>query len=414
MQKSLAELKNKCSELSLDVIQSGRRVSKKDYIKVLQAHYIKERIRAGEILSPGFRFRMDIETPQLAFLGKNLRPEERKLIEESLDWIYEEKLNGARMLVFYHPDWGFEFYGRNLSVTDFLPVNYTNKVFLHKVKTYKGLWKPFVLDCEIVSNDPRISTEVGKRGVVTETILQAVTALLALNSEDSLRIQEELGGPLELRVFDCLQFEEKDIRKMPYYKRRKALQEVVNSLQRLDLPFYKVKAVRKNKKEYLEHLWENGKEGAIAKPIAMPYLDRESRPRDGWVKLKRTVSGAIGDTVDGFITGFEEGNSKKGFAGLVGALEVTVFVKEEDESLTEHVIAKVPNIPFEMRREISGLENGKVVMDKSLYKKVVEVEGQSVSARVKRLVHPQLVRFREDKSWTDCVISREDLENQIM
>lgn len=405
MQRSLADLKRECAKLDLVVEVTGRREQKRDYVGALQNHFLALRPE----ISWGLSERLKIETPMLALNSGTLRPEEIHRIENSDRYVYEEKLKGVRMLTYYHPLSSFEFFSRSLSVRDYIPVSYTNKIPLAVVP--KSISEPFVLDCEIISNNPNISTVLGKRGVVTETPQEAVSALLALNAEDSIRIQKELDYPLELHVFDCLMLNGESLIEKTYFARRKALNEVINKiLGGLGLPFFKVKAVLKKKKEYLEHLWEQGSEGVIAKPLDFKYLIKPSRPRGGWIKFKETVSGSLGDTVDGFISGFEPGKPEKGFAHLVGCFLVSIFLTDKDGNDYEHLVAKTPNIELELREKISSIDDhGHVQMDPSYIDRVVEVEGQSVSSRARRLTHPRLVGFRDDKMKHDCVMKEEHL-----
>lgn len=408
MQRSLADLKMECQALGLRVVPTGGREAKKDFITSLREYFLVTKGRTF-----GLDYRLGLESPQLAFLSTNLRDEEIKHIMTSPEWVFEEKLNGVRMIITYHPEVGFEAFGRNLSVTDYLPVPYGEKIYLGE-SNYKGLFPAFVLDCELMSRDKNISTVMGKRGVVTETELAAVTALLALNTEDSIRIQKELDRPLVLKVFDCLYHDKQDLRRKPYLERRKMLSQVVTLLQGVGIQVEKVKAVRDSKEEYLDYLWSQGGEGVIAKNIRMTYLDKVSRPRDGWVKFKRTVGGALGDTVDGFVTGFELGDERRGFSDLVGALHVSVWLTAADGSKRIHEVARVANITLEERKKITVVGPNGPELDKGVYEKVVEVEGQAVSARAMRLTHPRLIRFRDDKNPDQCVISESELRKQIM
>jgi len=410
-QRSLAQLKAECRKLNLEVDQSGKREAKKDYIRALQKHYIE--LMPEEKKTWGFWYRMSIESPQLCFLYSNLREDEISRLYESREVAFEEKLNGIRMIVTYTPEDGFEAYGRNLSVENYLPVCYTDKIYWGDIDC-RGLFRKWVGDCEVVSDNPRISTVMEKRGVVTETILQAVAALLSLNSEDTLRIQKELDQPLRLHFFHNLYSIDHDYRKDSYIAQRKELTVQISSFQQVGLPFHKVKAVITNKRAYLECIFENGGEGVIAKPIYNVYIDRESRPRNEWVKIKRTVSGAIGDTVDGFIIGFEPGNPDRGYRDLIGALHVGIYLRKEDGSDEVHMVARVPNIPLVQRERITVFKDGKMGLDPSLYGKVVEVEGQAVSARALRLTHPRLIRWRDDKSKHDCVLDEEVLRSLIV
>ena len=212
----------------------------------LQKYHLKDRE-----MTFGLEYRLSIESPQLAFLSTHLRPEEIEEIYRSDNWIFEKKLNGVIMMVTYHPNSGFEFYSRNLSVSDYLPTEYSEKIWLGTEVSFKNTFSSFVLDCEIMSSNPNICTVMGKRGVVTENELQAVTALLALNKEDSIRIQKEMNGPLKLHVFDCLYWEGKDLKKLSYIERRKYVGLVVEKLNEMFLPLKKLRLFKKIKRGIL-------------------------------------------------------------------------------------------------------------------------------------------------------------------
>lgn len=399
--RSLAELKRECLDKGLLVSISGKKEGKADYVNALRNHFLQNVQQ-----SFGLKYRLSMQSPQLAFLSNHLRKEEINEIMTSSNWVFERKLNGVRMIVCYYPETGFEFFSRNVSVEDYIPVSYTKNIWIGDGE-YRKIFPSFVLDTEVMSSDTRISTVMGNRGVITETELQAVAALLALNEVDSIRIQRELHGPLKFHAFDCLYYDGKDLRSNIYIERRKALKEVMELLEAHCLPFERVKAVRDRKKEYLESIWDRGGEGVIAKRLDMTYLDTESRPRNGWIKFKRTVSGSIGDSIDAVITGYDLGEEGKGYEKLVGSLRVSVLVKRPNGVINWHEIARVPNIPLELRKQITTLENGRPVLRKEYLGRVVEVEGQSVSARALRLTHPRLIRWRDDKSADQTTVYNE-------
>ena len=79
------------------------------------------------------------------------------------------------------------------------------------------------------------------------------------------------------------------------------------------------------------------------------------------------------------------------------------------------MIAKVANIDLELRKKITQHdEKGNVILDPSWYGKVVEVDGQDISARALRLTHAILVRFRPDRSQDTCVIEEEFLKSMVL
>lgn len=126
------------------------------------------------------------------------------------------------------------------------------------------------------------------------------------------------------------------------------------------------------------------------------------------------MSGASGDTVDGWISGFELGTEGKGFENLVGALYISTNLECEDGTEKVHEIARTANMPLEFRREITVIGPNGPELKKEMYGLVVEVEGQAVSARAMRLVHPRFIRMRPDKSAFQCSMKESFLKSQIL
>lgn len=409
MQRSYAEIKAESESLNLKVVE-GKRKAKRPFILALQEYHLNQRL----YVTFGLKHRLSMESPMLAKPCTGLKSSEIAEIYESDDWVFEEKFNGIRMEQSNSQD-GMEAFSRGLSVTDYLPVCYTDKIDWQHYPIVEPTEEPeYVLDCEIVSINPNISTIMGNKGVVTETELQAVTALLALNLEDSIRIQREIDHPLRFRVFDCLFYKGEDLRPLPYWKRVKVARKITTELASKGLPFIKTTIVRDRKEEYLEHLWSLGKEGVIAKNIHKEYIDRESRPRDGWIKFKRTTTGVLGDTIDAYVTGFELGDEKKGFAGIVGSIHFTVNLTKKNGEVVKHHIARCINVELVERKAMTIQGADGPELDPSYYGRVAEVEGQAVSARALRLTHPRILRWREDKTDEDCVMAEEDLRGMVV
>ena len=107
-------------------------------------------------------------------------------IWNSQDWIAEEKIDGVRMIIIWDAtEKKFHFYSRNNSVTDYLPQDYSDTIFV----TAKNFDYPnnFVLDSEIISSNSCLETNTH-----CLTQLQSTAALLNLNSEDSKTISSFL------------------------------------------------------------------------------------------------------------------------------------------------------------------------------------------------------------------------------
>lgn len=415
--RTLGQLKQECKNLGLEVKIAGKKEQKQDYILALREHYLKTNYTK---VPKALELMLQVESLMLCQQYKVLKPEEQADIWNSKHWFLEEKEDGNRMAIVYTPEEGFDFFSRNNSVTDFLPISYKENIYTEDLDLSQ-LKNSFILDAEVISTDPNINTLMAnKYGCITETQLQAVTALLALEPSESIRIQKESGYPLQFKIFDCLYYDGEWIKHKPLIERRKFMKEGLQQLQAAGLNCKMPESNISNKKAFHEMIIKRGGEGTIAKNLYSPYIDSSSRRRDGWVKIKRTMSESLqmeglGDTLDGWISGFEPADEDKSWAGLVGALEISLYVKDAEGNLREHMIAKVANIPMDLRKQMTEYdENNQPILKKEFYGRTVEIDGQAVSAREKRLKHAILLGFRPDKNADDCIIEEEFLNSMIL
>lgn len=412
--RTLAQLKEECQRQNLVVkMISKSKMGKRDYVKALSDHFLPG---VPQKDTWGFQYRRKYETPGVCQRWNVLKPSEQQIAIHSKNWIADLKENGVRLWVTYDPEYGFDFYSRNISVETYNPVSYRTKIWLGKDDNpyWKNVFKSrFVLDAEVISTTAEVSTVMGKRGVITETPLQAVTALLALNSEESLQIQRDLNMPLELRVWDCVVAGNQDFIEMGIKLRDRIpfADKIVAKLASVGLSFKRTRSDKGDKVAFLKEIQAENHEGVIYKNLDSVYVPTESRRRDVWVKFKRDVSSSLGDTVDGWVSGYQLGKEGSGWEKLVGSLEITVTLQPSGE---EHVIANVTNLPMEYREKITVEGPNGPEMDKSMYDKVVEIDGQDISARKRALTHSRIIRFREDKTKFECMMDEEFLNSQIL
>lgn len=432
--KTLADLEKEAKKLKVapkGPTGRGNKYTKADYINALAEKNLILRYGALDKVPLNLKYRLSYASPMLAFQYTNLKPAEQENIWTDPNIWLAEKENGVRGWLIYNPSEGLSLMGRNLSVTDYLPVDYGEKI-LETIP--KNTAPAFAIDVEVKSTNPNLKTYLrDAKGVETETELQAIAALLGMNKEDSLEIQrtQKLNGEpvIEFKLITVLYWGKvpseyhpyKDLRKASFEKRHALHQEVITSLRGFGLNLKEIKICKdpEHKKAFHEGILENGGEGTIACFIDQPYNGTVNRHRNEWVKIKRSVSetsqlSGMGDTIDGWIGGYEVADENKGWKGLIGALHVYVLLQTEDGE-EEHMIARVPNIPLKDRRKMTEEgPDGKPQLKQEYYDRVVEVDGQAISARAKRLTHPRLIRWREDKSKYDCVIAKEFLESQIL
>lgn len=430
-QRTLADLENEIRELGLKVdfklAKNGKiKKTKKQCIEVLRDYYIYQKY--GENVPLALRLMLQMDTPMLADRIHAKSPAIQEAVWNSPDWGFQEKINGCRMIIIFDPITGFHFYSRGVSVEDYLPIDYTDNIVHNAdekmIRSQVG--GAFILDAEVICTNPKISTLLGKRGVITETQLQAVSALLALNPDDSRRVQEEEKCPLMFCIFDAIYYEDwltEDCLAIPQIQREKVSKFLTDLLQEAGLNAIHLETIYdpEGKKVLYEEILENRGEGVVAKHKMGTYRPVESRSRNTWVKIKRSVQQSLtsteyNDTIDAFVTGFSLGEEGKGFDHLVGAVHFSVWLTDEEGKRTKHEIARISSsLTHEMHQKFTVQdEDGNPVLHPGLYGKVAEIDGQAVSARSKRLSHATIIAWREDKDSEQCEMEEKFLNSMVM
>lgn len=414
-QRKLSELQKECKDKGLNVIQSGSRISKTDYVLALRDYYLKTLYPTG--IPEKLKLMLEIESPMLCSRFTEFTPEEQEKMWNSKEWIASVKEDGARMILIIS-NGKVGLYSRNISVKNFLPVDYSDNVYFGNTD-FSSIKDTLILDCEIVSTNPNINTVLGSRGCVTESQLQATTALLALNPAESIRIQKDEDCPLQFRTFDIL-YKNGWVIDKPYLERAKLLKSVLPSVMATGLNIVEVLTNYSNKKAFYKAIVAQGGEGVVLKNLSSPYVASSSRSKGGWVKVKRTMSESIqnaglGDSIDCFVTGFEPGDETKGWKGLVGALEFSCYLRDKNGDLKPHVIAHISNLTMDLRKAMTEVgADGEPKLKSEWYGKCASVDGQAVSARVRALKHARLVDWRPDRSPETCIIDEDFLNSMIL
>lgn len=298
-QRTLPQLKAECLQKGIEVVIEGKKEHKEDYVKALRNYWLNKYYGSPEKAPWALKFMLnEIDCPMLCKRFKQCKPEVQKRMLESDEYIAEEKWDGSRALILFDASTqSFDFYSRNNSVKDFLPQSYKDTVLV----TSKGFTYPknFVLDCEVISTNPNISTVMGKRGVVCATQLQATTALLALNPEDSKALQRK--DPLKFIIFDCLYDGESLINK-PWKERHPHAEKLASLLKQSGFTCDINPVVRENKLEFYSDLIEQGKEGCFASFTKVLMGDGS---------LKKIKDVCVGDVVKSYDLSLNEVVNKK-------------------------------------------------------------------------------------------------------
>jgi DNA ligase 1 len=143
-----------------------------------------------------------------------------------------------------------------------------------------------------------------------------------------------VSTPLVAFVFDVLYRNGKDLTPLPYEARYAQLREVLGSSSVLmTTPLSRADSADELTKTLLDNI-SKGLEGVVVKRMDSPY--QAGARNFNWVKLKRTTSGQLNDTVDLVLLGYYFGKGKRTEFGL-GALLAGVYDAENDrfETITK-------------------------------------------------------------------------------
>lgn len=408
-QRTLGQLKQECQQKGINVVIEGKKEHKEDYIKALRNYWLEKYYGSKDNAPWSLQFMLSIDCPQLCRRYQQCKPEQQKKFWDSDEYIAEQKIDGCRSLILFNADTqSFDFYSRNNSVKDFLPQSYKDTILV----TSKDFYYPdnFVLDCEVISTNPNISTIMGKRGVACATQLQATAALLALNPEDSKSLQKQ--DPLKFIVFDCLYDGESLINK-PWKVRHPHAEKIVELLKKSGFTCDLNPVIRTNKLEFYSDIIERGDEGVVFKNVNAPYHATTSRTIDQ-VKLKRTISEGLNKDIDAWVTGFVPASKDKGWSDLIGALVFSCRVKMKDGTIKVHQIGACSGISLELRKSATIQINGEPALNPEFLGRVATLSGQNISARKLALTHCVIERWRPDKGIEGCeILTEEELLSMV-
>ena len=182
-----------------------------------------------------------------------------------------------------------------------------------------------------------------------------------------------------------------------------------------------------DKLEFYNRILSSGGEGVVVKDLNSKY-DISGKRAGEWVKIKRSVSQAmsaegLGDTIDAFVIGFEEGEKGTKNEGKVASLKFGVelldqfnepILDESGDPITHH-IATVGGLTDELKDAITTKDIfGNVALKQEIYGKVASIDGQDLSSRNLRFAHAILTCWREDRSANTCKIRKDILEKLVL
>ena len=413
-QRTMKQLKDQCFQLGIFVDFTDKKENKTDYILALRKHYLSLMPEVPKTLE----LILQIESPMLCERFSVLSNAEQEMVWDSDDYIAEMKENGCRLLIVYY-DGIFDFYSRNLSVETFLPISYRANIIIEGVNKER-LPQSFIIDTEVISTNPNISTILGNKGVICESQLESVVALLSMNSKDSLRIQKDNNYPLSFRAFDILYKDGEWLVDKPLQDRLLYFKPTYEALVESGLQIRRPYSTASNKRAFYKALTSSGEEGIVLKNVKSKYITNNTRGRNRWIKVKRSMSETIkelglADTIDCFVSGYEIADETKKNKGFIDTLKFTTYLQEEDGTTTPHEIAWISHFTDEMMEKITMKdEEGNLSLNPEFYGRVASLDGQCISGRNKRLKHAVLVDWRDDRSVDSCIMDKAFMLSMIL
>lgn len=433
----LADLKKTCEVLHLHPEPTKNAINKvtgerekvlsiADCTKAIQQFYLEQRKQNGTYRR-SIEHILEMSSPMLALLIKHKKKEDQDAIwdNKNEDWLWEEKIDGNRAILCYDPKTGFDMYSRNLSVTDQLPINYGEKILWPNMDLHE-LTIPFILDCEIVPKNKTID-KTGEFVPVADTQLNLISSILSLNVEDSKKVQER--NPVKFVTFDILYLNDNPMFDLTLRQRKQYLHVLMPHLIKAGIPIEEPLTLqpKQDKLDFYNSIINAGGEGVVVKDLNSKY-DITGRRAGEWVKIKRSVSQAmsaegLGDTIDAFVIGFEEGTPGTANEGRVASLKFGVeLLDSSNEPILDpsgdpitHHIATVGGLTDELKDAITTRDIfGNVALKQEIYGKVASIDGQDLSSRNLRFAHAVLVNWREDRSANTCKLRKDILEKLVL
>lgn len=197
--------------------------------------------------------------------------------------------------------------------------------------------------------------------------------------------------PATYVVFDCLQYEGKNVTKKQIEKRLELLQKsVVEKKDKLLQLIF----TTENGKALWEKIQEMGIEGVIAKKKGSKYIP--GKRSSLWLKIKNLK------TIDCVILGYTQGEGKR--ANTFGALIIGAYLDEKLKSLGKVGTGWTDDELIRLRKKMDNLEierkEDKVLIEPEL---VCEVEYLEMTEDY-HLRAPSFQRLRYDKAPEECEI----------
>jgi DNA ligase-1 len=172
-----------------------------------------------------------------------------------------------------------------------------------------------VLECECVAIEP----ETGKMRPFQELMRRR-------RKTDIEATQDEV--PVALFFFDVLFADGKDVTSLPMLKRRKLLESIVETTDRVHLTVAEVTDDPERLQSIFEGAINSGHEGVIAKATHKDSTYQAGARSWLWIKLKASYTEGLADSIDLVVVGAVYGRGKR--TGLYGAILASAYDIDSD------------------------------------------------------------------------------------
>lgn len=371
-------------------------------------------------------FMLDIDSPMLCKPAYNV-PQDKMPFLNSLrsndisqrnprDWYCEEKIDGMRGIITLITEQDghryFHLYSRNISVSDYLPIDYAEKILLPKMCDFDTLPHDMVLDCEIVCTSNHVQCQ--SKSAQCNTQLQSTTAIISSLKDVALHAQET--APLKFIVFDILSYDTDSTLDLSLTSRHMLLENAMADLRQYTPELNCERVLSCPDDETFDSFYRRiiavGGEGIVLKRKSSHYSCNGNRNND-WIKKKRRMGEFL--DIDAFVSGYALGKEDHEREDVVASLEVSVCIYDNGEYIRDHVIANVANFTEAERYAMTRYDMyGTPYLDPSYYGKVMTIDGQDISSRNARIMHAKLIKWRPDKEAPDCVMCADTLAKFIL
>lgn len=386
-----------------------------------------------KVIHPATRFRLKMYTPCLAARYDELTQAQQDKLFEDPSNIFTEKLNGCRGILIVYNNEMF-LYSRNYSDVDCSLINYSENIAQPITPNVTPI---YAIDVEILFEPGiDISKDLQILGLTTDSQLEAMVALLHTYPHEAIKIQNKFkeiykSDIISFKLIHPLYVNGKNYLNKTLGEGMDHYDEAVQLGNKIGLNIEPIKmctGTREQKEIFLNTLLDQGSEGVVVHGRKAFYCTSDNRSKTSFIKIKRSIKSTIGlgDTFDGFVSGFIIGKPGTANENIIGALEFSIYINDNGK-IRKHHIASVPNIT-RSERQLATWNNADGLYPQSYVGSdgqthymslnpdfdglVGELNGQAISAKSKRLEHPSLVIWRTERDPESCIYTQEFIDSQ--